>query len=165
MRTKRFYAVVIAALVIISALIWLSGCTTQASEGTAAEKDYTGVFVGELSKDEQIKIARSPQLSAQVNWGEGGPLYSREVAEAFLLDYPFPGYLEEKHGKYEPSSPWEKERNAIAFLSQSPINDASVPGSYLREIWLYTGSGAYQVFLYVDADGTILESSTSFLVN
>ncbi|MDP3058517.1 MAG: hypothetical protein Q8N36_03570 [bacterium] len=153
-------------LIIVVATVVLSSIAIVALNLMSAEKDYTGLAVADLPLEEQIKVARSIKLSAVVNWGEGGNLYSREVAEAFLLGYPYPDFLEGTYGKYELISPWEKSRNAMAFLTQYPINSSSItppiPGAYLREIWLYTNSGVYQIALYLDKDGAILRSSNNF---
>jgi len=155
---------IIALSAMVLFLLILSGCTARPPEAARTEKDYTGVSVSSLPLDEQIKIASSVELSAVVNWGEGGPTYSREVVEAFLLGYPRPdylGYLEDKHGKYEPVSPGERANNAMAFLSQS--TDAS--GIISREAWIYVASGCFQIGLHIDKAGDVYESSISFMGN
>jgi len=137
-------------------LFTLPGCAGQVPEiPVETEKDYTGVFVGDLPLDEQIKIAGCLELSAVAYWGEGGPIYSKEVAEAFLLGFPFLDYLEEKHGEIEPDPFYSLDE--MAFLTQS--------GSY-RDILFYTKTGAYQVTLRIDEAGAIqgIGSSISYRV-
>ena len=157
-RTKKLWLVAVFT-VLVSGIalssLGLSGGTTQMS--AESEKDYTGVPVSSLPLDEQIKVARSVELSAVVNWGEGGPMYREEVAEAFLLGYPFLDYLEKKYGKgnyeYIFSSPETRAKREVAFLTQVGNR---------REIWFSTRSGTYQVNLQLENNGTILASSISF---
>ena len=131
-------------------------------------RDYTGVPVADLPLNEQIKIARCVRLSSIVNWGEGGNLYCREVAEAFLLGHPYPDHLDETYGKFKLISPWERSRGAIAFLSQDTLEDTNTLGrhaalkAYVRVISLYTNSGIYQIILSVDRSGRILSASDNF---
>lgn len=84
-------------------------------------------------------------------------MYRKEVAEAFLLGYPFLDYLEKKYGKgnyeYIFPSPKERARREVAFLTQVGNR---------REIWFKTKSGTYQVNLQLENNGTILASSISF---
>ena len=166
-RTKKLWlAAVFTVLVsgIVTSSLGLSGGTTQMS--AESERDYTGVFVSKLPLDEQLKVARCVELSAVVNWGEGGPGQSIEVAEAFLMGYPYSGYLaylEEKYGKYRPVSPGERERNAVAFLTQHKVDEPRALGLYRREIWFYTASGTFQINILLDEQGAVRESSVSFL--
>lgn len=122
---------------------------------------YKGVNVSELSVEEQIKIARCVERSSVVNWGEGGPAHVREVAEAFLLGYPYPGfiaYLEEKHGVYHcPGWPQGAEPK-IAFLTQR--------GTEARTAWIYLASDvAYQIAFQIIQEGDVwypLKGGVSF---
>lgn len=132
-------------------------------------KDYSGLFVADLPLDEQIKVARCVRLSSVVNWGEGGSIYCRQVVEAFLLDYPFPDFLDEKYGSFDPVSPRDRERGAIAFLihtSFSGSNAYSFPKmetmAYGRRAHIYTGTGIYQIELLLDRHGNVLRSGSTF---
>jgi hypothetical protein len=169
-RTKRLWSVIaifaVSLCVVVLSLFVSPGRTHQIPETTETEKDYTGVFVSKLPLDEQLKVARCVELSAVVNWGEGGPGQSIEVAEAFLMGYPYSGYLaylEEKYGKYRPVSPGERERNAVAFLTQHKVDEPRALGLYRREIWFYTASGTFQINILLDEQGAVRESSVSFL--
>lgn len=149
---------IIAALVVIAVKI-------------TSAKDYTGVAVSPLPVDEQVRVARSVRLSAVVNWGEGGPMYPREVVEAFLLGHPYPDFLDAKYGKPELCGR-SKERNEIAFLRQSTIDHERtrifyhyiIPPEavYQRTINIYTRSGIYTIGLYVDRRGRIIRSWSNF---
>ena len=133
-----------------------------------SEKDYTGVPVSSLPLDEQIKVARSVELSAVVNWGEGGPIYSIEVAETFLLGLPFLDYIKEKYGEIEPSPFSSLDEIASLYHNKIPEHERHnklkfpIPVSYQREVWFYLKSGTYQVNICTDEAGTILGSSLSY---
>lgn len=133
-------------------------------------KDYSGLFVADLPLSEQVKVARCVRLSSVVNWGEGGATYCRRVAAAFLLDYPFPDFLDEKYGRYVPGTPWEEERAAIAFLTQNAVDpstshDASMPRDvlYVRYAGLFTRSSRYSIYLLLNGRGNIVRSWSNFL--
>lgn len=166
-RTKNLWLVALFIILVFGILVTLSGCIASYSaqpsptpyeqpiknpvqEPVTVEKDYTGVAVSGLPIEEQIKIARCVELSSIVNWGEGGPMYRKEVAQAFMLDYPHPDFLtqlEEEFGRYEPQFP------AIAFLAQH-VEDSY----YWREIWFYTGSDTIQIHLVIDSDMNVVRS-------
>ena len=163
MGKRRRILWVLATAVVLTALVSIVVRITSA-------RDYTGVAVDNLPVEEQIKVARSVSLSAVVNWGEGGNMYSREVAEAFLLGHPYPDYLDARYGKPELFGR-SKERNEIAFLVQTTIDHdrdsaSGIPVSqdvvYQRMIEIYTGSGIYTIVLNVDQRGRILDSWSSF---
>ena len=188
-RTKKLWLVVIFAVLLSAILVFLSGCTVSylaqpppipdkqpdnnpAPEAIEVEKDYTGVAVSDLPVEEQLKIVRCVELSSIVNWGEGGPGHNREVAQAFLLDYPHPAFLtqlEEEFGKREPHSPGEEKNNAVAFLVQHTKEKTrqalDLNNAYWREIWFYTGSDTIQIHLVLDSDMNIVDSWAARMTN
>ena len=181
-RAKKLWLVVIFAVLLSAILVFLSGCTVSyltqpppipdkqpennpAPEAIEVEKDYTDVAVSGLPVEEQIKIVRCVKLSSIVNWGEGGPMYSKEVAQAFMLDYPHPDFLaqlEEEFGKREQHSPGEAKNNAVAFLVQHTEEETrqalALNDVYWREIWFYTDSDTIQIHLVLDSDMNIIRS-------
>lgn len=162
LRDKRLWLpLILGAIAALVALVFVVS-------GFVGGRDYTGVPVADLPLEEQIKVARSVKLSAIVNWGEGGNLYCREVAEAFLLGHPYPEHLDETYGEFKLFSPWGRSRGAIAFLSQHTLENTNTLGqqaalkAYVRVISLYTNSGIYQIILGLDRRGRILYASNNF---
>lgn len=179
-RAKKLWLVVIFAVLLSAILVFLSGCTVSyltqpppipdkqpennpAPEAIEVEKDYTDVAVSGLPVEEQIKIVRCVKLSSIVNWGEGGPMYSKEVAQAFMLDYPQPDFLaqlEEEFGRYEHASGPSEDQ--VAFLTQHTADETqlllSLDNAYWREIWFYTDSDTIQIHLVLDSDMNIIRS-------
>lgn len=147
--------------VLLAALVLAAGCSEQGQtrrEEQRVEKDYTGAAVADLPKNEQIIIASSVELSAIVNWGEGGPMYDLDVAEAFMLGLELPRF---EDGKYTPQSPGEKDRNASVFLSQVPHTNP--PAKWQRYINMHVDiGGVYDIFLDLDETGKVLNSWSYF---
>lgn len=137
-------------------LFALPGCAVQApATPTKVEKDYTGVFVAELPLDEQIKIARCVKLSSIVGWGEGGLLYGREVAEAFLH-----GHFPSDFDKYPPFplfSSLEKRNKAVSFLHQRTMPCGL---EYRRYADIYVDGAAWGIQLVFDLEGNLLAYGT-----
>jgi hypothetical protein len=160
MRRGAVAALTISLIIVAAAAVLvMPGCS----------KDYSGVFVADLPLSEQVKVARCVRLSSVVNWGEGGSIYCRQVVEAFLLDYPFPDFLDEKYGSFDPVSPRDRERGAIAFLIHTSFSGSGPYGvprmenvAYGRRAHIYTGTGIYQIELLLDRHGNILRSASTF---
>ena len=163
LRDKRLWLpLILGAIAALVALVFVVS-------GFVGGRDYTGVPVADLPLEEQIRIARCVRLSSIVNWGEGGNLYCRQVVGAFLLDYPYPDFLDKKYGRFELFSPWERERDAIAFLVQSAAQHHHRDGlprpqnmAYGRTIQIYTADGIYSIHLALDNRGRILHSGSTF---
>ena len=170
MKKIKVIAVLCVAALFLSALAGCEAKTPVENAETETEKDYTGVVVADLPLDEQIKIARCVKLSSVVNWGEGAPMYSKEVAEAFLLGrYPegcFPADFEE-HPPFIPRTPSEKRYNLMSFLYQ-----VTHPGNQIYDQWsglvydrwaeLYTEELTWYVRVILDPEGNVLHTDHFF---
>jgi len=131
------------------------GCGKVGTGQLDPEKDYMGASVAELPGQEQIEVARSIEWAAQANWGEGGPLYGLEVAEAFLLGEELPHF---EDVEFDGSSAGGRG-DAVAFLFHN-----STPDGYFRGVELYLESnlGIYFVGIETDPAGRILTRHSYF---